>query len=158
PQACWTIIACCRARQGSGMEPDATPSPMRAMSALALVELGRLRRVDTGLAERGLERVVPVAVLERLLEGLVQELADFRAVLAVADAVTLLGERLSDDLQLIGVLRGVAEQNCSVRCHRVDRAVEHLVDAFGVGVEAARLGSLGLDVVEGGRPGHRADL
>jgi hypothetical protein len=56
------------------------------------------------------------------------------------------------------VLGGVAQQDRAVSGHRVDGAAEHLVDALGVSVEAARCGALGLDVLERGRAGHRADL
>src|SRR5262245_21273977 len=68
----------------------------------------RLRSLDTGLAERGREGVLPVAIVVRLLDGVVEELAHLRVVVGeVADPVALLAERLTDDLEVFRVGRFV---------------------------------------------------
>ena len=90
---------------------------------------------------------------------LVDPLAHLRVSSRVADAVALLGERLADDLELVRVLGGVAEQDRAVGGHRVDGAVEHLVARTRSRCRSrAAWRLLLLDVLERGRAGHRADL
>src|SRR5690606_4350436 len=135
------------------------PAPRRPWWSRAGIERGRVARLAATLAERGVERLLPRAVLEGGREGLVDELAQLGAVLAVADAGALLREGLADDLELVGILGGVAQQDRRIRGDRVDGAVEQLVHALGVGVEAGRRGAeLLLHRLDRGRAGDGADL
>src|SRR5690606_35646645 len=85
--------------------------------SLAGVERRRIACLAAALAQGRVERGLPRAVLERLGQRLVDELAQLRVVRAVADPVALLGEGLADDLELVGVLGGVAEQDRRIGRH-----------------------------------------
>src|SRR5919112_1012895 len=137
--------------------PQARPQ-LLVRGSLAGVELRRVRGLDARLAQRRLERRLPASVVEGLLEGVGDPLAHLGGVLGVAHAVPLLREGVDHDLELVGVLRGVPEQDRAVGRHGLDGAAEHLVDALGIRVEPTGLGALGLDVVQRRRTGDRADL
>ena len=96
--------------------------------------------------------IVVIASLRAVGTGLV--------ALLQADAVVLVGEALSGDLELTRVLRGVAGQDDVIGGDRVDGPGDQVRDALGVGAGLLQRDVRGvgvLDLLGGGGPGHRAE-
>src|SRR5690606_14570420 len=85
---------------------------------------------------RALEGVSPRAVLEGLLEHVVDPVAELRVVLGEADAVWLLREGVADDLELAATRVGKAGEDDVVRGQRDRGARTQGLKAVGVAAES----------------------
>src|SRR5215203_552934 len=106
--------------------------------------------------------LLPLAVGDHLLDRVGDLLALGRVALLEADAVPLLRERLTDDLELalVLLLGRVPGEDRVVGGQGVDGARGERDDALGVGAELLEVdpGHRLLDLLGGGGAGHRAQL
>src|SRR3954449_7940344 len=91
----------------------------RTLKLRARVQRRLGRRLAAALAQRVLVRLLPGAVAERPGQRVVQEGAERVVALLEAHAVPLLAERLADDLEVVGLLSRVPEQDRAVGGDRV---------------------------------------
>src|SRR5664279_1262041 len=132
---------------------------LTSLGSAARIQGRCLRGIDPGLTQRRLEGRRPPAIVHGCLNGVVEELAHLCVVLREANSVALFAEGLTYDRQLVGVLRGVAEQDRTVSRNRIDGAVLELGDTLGVRRERDRVCAVLVDhPLQRGRPGYRAHL
>src|SRR5690606_26972979 len=149
----------------SKMTPTEPPSRGRPGGAGHPTPPGTVRgsvAVDFRLVDLG-AGVTEVAVEDRLpdVAAVLEEVVDVRAqrviTLREADAVALLGEGLTDHLDLARVERRVTDQDRLVGRHRIHVTVDERLDTRGVEVEldGRHIRVVLADVLDGRRTGRR---